>query len=128
MSTDAIGTMTNKKGMVYDKKIIKYALKNPNSIFRTISNKYGSYTDIAEPDKKLAHKLIDRDFDGIYDSYQLTKFEGNDNEVRILYNDREFDGTFDDIIYEHTDKDGNIISAVDKNANNEIDYCEHPKN
>ena len=113
-----------KKQYTYDKNIINKALQNENNSIHASENENGHFVSIGEKgenEERFVHKLRDQNFDGIFDSYQLSEYDDKNN--RTYYNDKDFDGIFDSVGYEYPD-----MNALDSNADGEIDFYEYPQN
>ena len=117
--------------MPYDKSTIDSALQDPSVIIEKSENEHGSFLTIRQIfyDENgnivsNSHLLQDSDFDGIYDSYQFSIFDG---KTRKFFNDDEFDGIFDCAGTTYFDENDEIIlSAIDSDADGKTDYYERP--
>ncbi len=125
---DEVKKEDGKKGIEYDINMPFEALASGEYTSKTSENDNGIYLSIYKIDEEnellTRHLLRDRDKDGIYDSYRYENV--NENGDRAVYDDLDFDGTFDRVLNMIHDNDGNLImNAVDNDADGVIDFYEH---
>ena len=131
MSLDNIGGINNAaQGIKYDKTEIKQAMMKDSSIVRQSENKNGKFVEIIDTETGRSYLLADRDGDGVFDDCRMEIDDGNP-DTRTVYDDNDFDGTFDSVTSFRNLDNGDALMAIDRNADGEVDdvlYLESKEN
>lgn len=117
------------KGIQYDRNEAKKALENAEDVrMERSEDEEGYYIRAYDNETNAEYLLHDIDEDGEYDEYRKTEYDENGN--CMIYDDFEFDGTYDRTIEltNEVSKDGtkvDVYSAIDNDADGEVDEYNH---